>query len=248
MIREVTANLTKVIEDKLGPVSLLLQAQGKQLEDHETRIKEAEARISVLEDATNPAMDKLQSLEKRVKELSERTDDLENRGRRKNIRIIGLPDGAEGSDPISFFECWLPELLNIKTKAGRIKVERAHRTAAQAPSSGHRAHPALVRLHNYQDKQRIMNAAWAMSRDNQPLKHGNATVMIFQDYSVAVVRKLKSFDEVKKRLRSIGADYRQIYPALLKVTHRGSTKIFRDTAEVEGFIESLDVTPAADDE
>lgn len=102
VIREVTVNLTKVIEDKLGR-SLLLQAQGKQLEDHETRIKEAEARISVLEDATNPALDKLQSLEKRVKELAEHADDLENRGRRKNIRIIGLPEGAEVSDPISFF-------------------------------------------------------------------------------------------------------------------------------------------------
>lgn len=67
VIREVSVNLTKVIEDKLGPVSLLLQAQGKQLEDHETRIKEAEARMSVLEEITNPALDKLQSLEKRVK-------------------------------------------------------------------------------------------------------------------------------------------------------------------------------------
>lgn len=248
VIREVTANLTKVIEDKLGPVSLLLQVQGKQLEHHEARIKEAEAPISVLEDATNPALDKFQSLEKRVKELAECVDDLENRGRRKNIRIIGLPEDAEGSNPISFFESWLPELLNIKTKAGRVKVERAHRTVAQAPSSGQRARPALVRLHNYQDKQRTMNAAWAMSRNNQPLKHGNATVMIFQDYSTAVVRKRKSFDEVKKRLRSIGADYRQIYSALLKVTHRGSTKIFRDAVEVECFIESLDLTPAADDE
>lgn len=41
VIREVTVNLTRVIEDKLGPVPLLLQVQGKQLEDHETRIKEA---------------------------------------------------------------------------------------------------------------------------------------------------------------------------------------------------------------
>lgn len=130
VIREVSVNLTKVIEDKLGPASLLLQAQGKQLEDHETRIKEAEARMSVLEEITNPVLDKLQSLEKRVKELADRGNDLENRGKTKNICIIGVLGGAEGSDPISFFECWMPE-LNIKTKAGRLKVERAHRTAAQ---------------------------------------------------------------------------------------------------------------------
>lgn len=72
------------------------------------------------------------------------------------------------------------------------------------------------------------------------MKHENATVMTFQDYSASVARKLKSFDEVKKRLRSILADYRQIYPALLKVTHCRSTKIFKDVAEVKGFIESLE--------
>lgn len=157
-------------------------------------------------------------------------------GRRKNICIFGLPENAEGNDPTHFFETWLPELLNIKTKAGRLRVERAHRTTNQVPSSGQRPCPTLVRLHNFQDIPRIMNAAWEMSRNNQALKYECATVMIFQGYLTAVVHKWKSYDEVKKRLRAIGADYRQIYPALLKVTHHGSTKVFKDASEVKDFI------------
>lgn len=72
--------------------------------------------------------------------------------------------------------------------------------------------------------------------------------MIFQDYSAAVVRKRKSFDEVKKRLRALGVDYRQIYPALPKITYNSSTKVFKDAFEVKDFIKLLEVTPANEGE
>lgn len=133
-----------------------------------------------MEDAIDPVDGKIKALEKMVCELSERADDLENRGRRKNIRIVGLPEEAEGKDPTQFFETWLPEILHIETKSGRVKLERAHRSLA--PST-QRPQPVLVRFHNYQDKQRVMNAAWEMGRKNQALKHEDATVMIFQDFS-----------------------------------------------------------------
>ncbi|ROL45219.1 hypothetical protein DPX16_23714 [Anabarilius grahami] len=63
------------------------------------------------------------------------------------------------------------------------------------------------------------------------------------DFSASVLRKRKMFDEVKKRLKSIGAEYRQIFPALLKVNFRGSVKVFHEPAAVEAFINSLDAEP-----
>lgn len=243
-ISEITTNISRVIDEKLGPLSQLLQVHREELDSHEKRITETETRISAIEDAVEPVKNKLGALEKLAADLSQRAEDLENRGRRKNIRIVGLPEGAEGDDPTRFFETWLPGMLNIDTKAGRLKLERAHRSLAPAPPATQRPRSVLVRFHNFQDKQRVMNASWEMGKRNQPLKHGNATVMIFQDFSAAVLRKRKRFDDVKKRLKSIGADYRQVYPASLKVTHRGSTKVFQDPASVERFIESLDVAPA----
>lgn len=79
----------------------------------------------------------------------------------------------------------------------------------------------------------MMNASREMGKKNQPLMHGRTTVMIFQDFSAAVLRKRKRFDEVKKRLRSICAEYSQLYPAALKVSYRGFTKTFQDPADVE---------------
>lgn len=239
MIRAVTANLTKVFEDKLEPISQFLQSQQEQLQSHEARITETETRISAIEDASKPMELKLKSLERRVAELTERADDLENRGRRKNIRVLNLPERAEGSDPVLFFERWLPKLLNIQTKTGRIKVERAHRVGGtSAPDQ--RPRPVVVRLHNFRDKQRIMTASWDKSRNNQPLKYDDATVMLFQDFSAAVVRKRKSFDEVKRRLKSVDAVYRMLYPAVLKVTHSGNTKVFTDPGDVDKYLGTLE--------
>lgn len=71
--------------------------------------------------------------------------------------------------------------------------------------------------------------------------------MIFQDFSAAVLCRRKRFDGVKRCLKSIGVDYKQVYPASLKVTHHGSTKVFQDPALVEQFINSLAVIPAEDE-
>ena len=98
---EITADISRVIDEKLGPLSELLKIHREELDSHEKRITEAEQRISALEDVTDPVDGKLKALQKLVCELSERSDDLENRGRRKNICIIGLPEEAEGDERLS---------------------------------------------------------------------------------------------------------------------------------------------------
>ncbi|KAI2647148.1 Stonustoxin subunit alpha [Labeo rohita] len=216
-VAEITANISKIIEEKMDPISQLLQMQRSELDEHKKRITETETRISAVEDVVTPIKAKIQSLEKLVHELGERADDLENRGRRKNICIVGLPEGVEGDNPTRFFESWLPKTLCITSKAGRIKLERAHRSLAPKPSSTQRPRPVLVRFHNFQDKQRVLNAARELGINGSPLKFGDSTMMIFRTF-----------------LR------------LFSVTFRGSVKVFHDPAAVEAFLDSLDVAPVGD--
>lgn len=243
-VAEITANISKLIDEKMDPISQLLQLHRSELDEHNKRITEAETRISDMEDVVTPIKAKLQSLEKLVHDMGERAEDLENRGRRKNIRIVGLPEGVEGDNPTRFFESWLPKVLGITSKAGRIKLERAHRSLAPKPSSTQRPRPILVRFHNFQDKQQVLNAARELGIKGSTLKFGDSTVMFFQDFSASVLRKRRMFDEVKKRLKSLGAEYRQIYPALLKVNIRGSVKVFHEPAAAEAFLNSLDAESA----
>ena len=94
-----------------------------------------------------------------MQDMQEHIDDLDNRGRRCNIRIVGLPEGSEGSDSVKFLKKWVPKYLQMDTKAGRLKLDQAHRSLALKPSAGQRPRPLIVKFHNFTDKQRS-SSAW----------------------------------------------------------------------------------------
>lgn len=91
------------------------------------RVNEAEQRILAVENTSANTEHRQAALEKRVNELTDRLNDYENRGRRKNLRILGLQEKLEGTNATKFLETWIPQILHLDTKAGRIKLERAHR-------------------------------------------------------------------------------------------------------------------------
>ena len=122
------------------------------------------------------------------------------------------------------------------------KLERAHCSLAPKPPPNQRPRPVLVRDHNFQDKQLVMSALRERAAKDGPLKCGGATVMIFQDFSASVLRRRKRFDEVKKRLRAIGVEYSQLYPASLRVRFKGSSQKFQDPVAADQYIDSLDVS------
>ncbi|RXN04529.1 LINE-1 type transposase domain-containing 1 [Labeo rohita] len=99
-VAENTASISKIINEKMDPISQLLQMHRSELDEHEKRI--TETRISAVADVVTPIKAMLQSLEKLVHDIGERAEDLKNRGRRKNIRIVGLPEDVEGDNPTRF--------------------------------------------------------------------------------------------------------------------------------------------------
>lgn len=56
-----------------------------------------------------------------------KTDDIENRLRRNNVRIVGLPEKVEGRDPTVFVEGWLQEVFGKEAFSPIYTVKRAHR-------------------------------------------------------------------------------------------------------------------------
>lgn len=69
----------------------------------------------------------LHTLHTNVKSLKFRTEDAKNCNRRNNLRIIGVPEGAEGQDPAAFAEHLLQAMLPQAQFSHFFMVERAHR-------------------------------------------------------------------------------------------------------------------------
>lgn len=58
--------------------------------------------------------------------------DLEDRNRRCNVQVYGLPENTEKGTPVQFLECmipvWFPALKHLKPE-----IERAHRIYSGGP-------------------------------------------------------------------------------------------------------------------
>lgn len=73
------------------------------------RVPATKRRIPDLVDTVNPVFPAVKTCGTKIKSMEDKVDDLRNRLRRNNLRLVGLPERVEGSDPVSFLESWLTQ-------------------------------------------------------------------------------------------------------------------------------------------
>lgn len=129
-------NMMKRIDDAVATTEALVARQA-----------EAESRISRLEDDSAPIKKRLDMLEKVNNELKDKVTELECRQRRKNIRLLNLKESTEGSDPLVFFEGFIPKLLQLSVPS--VPIDRAHRGFG-IPGNG-RLRPVVIKLLHSRD-------------------------------------------------------------------------------------------------
>ena len=229
-----TNKLMMAINDKLDPLAKTVLSHTSELKRASDRLDEVEARVLQVETAIGPQDAKLLALEKKVESLTDLIDELENRGRRKNIPIFNIPENMEGRNALEYFEHWLPEFLNLEIKGGRVKLERAHRSLAPKPGNDQRPRPVIVRFHAFPDKQKVMAAVRCKASNGDIIVEGKR-ISFYNDLSAAVLRRRKEFAEAKRRLRDIGAEYSMLFPARLQVSFNGAKKTFLSPAEALSF-------------
>ncbi|KAI4830997.1 hypothetical protein KUCAC02_002598 [Chaenocephalus aceratus] len=86
------------IADVLSELKSLRADFGTKLDNIDTR------RIHHAEKTLEKTEATLDSVNKRIAYLESKTDDLENRGRRKNLRLFGIREGAEGQQTLLNFD------------------------------------------------------------------------------------------------------------------------------------------------
>ncbi|KAJ1161638.1 hypothetical protein NDU88_002122 [Pleurodeles waltl] len=92
------------------------------------RMKVAETRISRLEDDIGSQKMTQETMEKQLEDTQWKLTDLEDRLRRNNLRVLGIPEGAEGSDPRGFMVALFKEaFLDLHQWEWEREIQRAHR-------------------------------------------------------------------------------------------------------------------------
>ncbi|XDV29271.1 hypothetical protein PO909_032408 [Leuciscus waleckii] len=136
-------NVEKRITEMNGSVAAVQRSFADLKADiiaNDKRLTEAEDRIGTAEDDIERVKLELTDAVKRIAYLESKTEDLENRWRRKNLRLVGLPESAEKTRPmVEFIQHMLPIWLGLDTSRTFV-LERAHRTLAKPRPGQSRAY------------------------------------------------------------------------------------------------------------
>lgn len=229
------ANLKSDFSSKLDGILSAIENVRKDVNECAERVGEAEVRISTAEDSITNLQASVQALENKNKDLEEKVLDLEARSRRSNLRLVNLPEGAEGEDACAFLENWLPEALNLAPLRTALTLERAHRVGQKSTSNTAAPRTLIMKFLNYRDKTTVIRAARAKGQ----ILFKNHPVRFYEDLATGVHKRQKEFDVVRQQLRAMGIRYGMIPPARLLVTYNGQSRIFNQPAEAENFVRTL---------
>lgn len=199
-----------------------LDAQSKRLEEYvgqelkgirdemaklAKRMKSLESELRESQGKIEAACNSIQGLKGSLIELSLQVVDLENRNRRDNIRIRGLPDSVSQDDLIPTVTKIFNQYLN-RAEDEPIKMDRVHRVPPHRSSQGVRQRDVLCRIHHYPLKEEIMKAAWAKGSTTWQ----GSQVILLQDLSGKTLGMRRIVRPILDIARQKGADYRWGFP------------------------------------
>ena len=175
--------------------------------------------------------------------LTAKCDDMENRLRYNNIRLYGVPEGAEKDDMVSFLTDFLSTLLEFQGEVV-IKLERARRALGPKPRAAAAPPRSIIAWFlDFNVKQMVLLQAWKQ-RNVHIQEH---TIYFDHDYSPDLQRKRKKVREVIKKLKEKNIRAQSPYPAQLRLFLDGGTKLFPSLLEAHSTLKELGLETVMED-
>ncbi len=199
-----------------------------------TKTKQTRDRVDSVQAAAREDKRTVTDLKDQLERLTEKMTDMEDRCRRNNVRLVGLPEGMEGPDAAVFLRAnlskWIPSL-----RGRDIEIDRAHRVYDGGRGSD-RPRTLIFRVLRWHDRSDILKGAQAY-----PVKcaQNNVTLLFFPDFSPATAIRRKAFGPVLKKMTALGLQPFLIYPAVIKLRHKGEQRSFDSPQKAEDFISSM---------
>lgn len=208
---------------KIDALSYRMDRMGERLDKQAERLDMSKRRITEVEESQTILDTSHKQLGKVMQLLQDKTEDLEARSRRCNLRITGLPETSTGKmEP--FVEKLIVELLGAETLSNMFVVERAHRSLGPRPKPGAPPRPIIAKLLNYRDR----DAALRVAREKQHLTYEGASISLYPDFTAKVQEARRQFSPLKKQLREMELEYAMLYPARLRVNRQERSYLFTD--------------------
>ncbi len=192
-------------------------------------------RVDSVQATTREDRNAVTDLRNQLERLTEKMTDMEDKSRRNNVGLVGLPEGMEGSDVAGFLRVnlskWIPSL-----KGRNIKIDRAHRVYDGRKNSD-RPRTLIFCVLRWHDRLEILKGA----RQAYPVKctQDNVMLLFFPDFSPVTAAKRKSLVPVLRSMTALGLQPFLAYPPVIKLRHGGEQRCFDSLRKAEDFVGSL---------
>lgn len=123
------ADIVILIQQSTESLKQSVDLLGQQVTAFNSRLTKTEVLVGENFDKLTEMDAAVKSLQSQATALLERVDDLENRSRRSNLRIVNIPEGSErDQDPTKFASDLLMAVTGPDVFSRPPEIERAHRS------------------------------------------------------------------------------------------------------------------------
>ncbi|MGH0168927.1 UNVERIFIED_CONTAM: hypothetical protein FKN15_063718 [Acipenser sinensis] len=243
------ADSVKDIKGALSELSVDVKAIRNDMDLIRSRLQQVEKEVStltssiqthgkctdILQAAQRQNRDSIKDAKADITRLQARLEELEDRNRRSNLRLVGLPE-EEGDDPISFLQHNLPLWFPSLPSKGVIEIERANRIYSGANTQGNKPRTLIFKLLRYNDRQAILKA---YRQPGTQISQGQSKLLLFPDYSNFTAKHRKAFAPIQSSLKQMGIQSFLLYPSKLKIVHNGQSNVYSTPQDAQQFVLEL---------
>lgn len=200
-------------------------------------------RVSEVEDKEEASRGAIKTLDKiawshnrHLVEMSRHLEDLDNRGRRNNLRVRGIPESVEQEEIPTALTTIFNQLLQVPEETP-IDLVRAHRALRPKAQEDQAPRDIVCCLADFKQKEEILSKA----RSLEEICYKGKRIELYQDLSPLTLQQRRALRPLLSVLRDHGIPYRWRFPFGLSATRQGRTQLLRYPEDLEEFCLQLKI-------
>lgn len=217
MMKHMLLSLQRDLKKDFNKSMALMQRQIDHLGD---RTDTVETKLTEYSSAYNELVDAHQAQTEEMERMSAKLADLEDRSRRNNIKVRGIPENILPSELTPFLQRLFTTLVPAFSPL-ELTIDRAHRLHKPLHIPADKPRDVLLRLHFFQTKERILQATKNVSSLPDPY----ANLSLYSDISPATAQRRREFAPITIALRERNIPYTWGFPFKLFVTYQGKSSV-----------------------
>ena len=180
-----------------------------------SKLKDQDEKINSVQFDCNANAADIETLSRKYKELEDKLDDIENRARRNNIVIYGVPDTGERENTRDVPQHILTDFVGVHPEIVN-KIQQGHRTPSfPSPGMDITQKPRMIHVSfsSYLDKELVRKQCIAKFK-NQEFQ--GRKLFVSDDFSKKIIEKRKKKMQTFKNLQKEGKKPFFIFPDVIK--------------------------------